>query len=90
MRKYNRVIEYVWLVFGFASLGLSIEAIYSDGWDHGKIFLIAPAIAFMWYFTRRFTRRKLEGETFRKAEEEAQLRKAAQKEAKKQARQNSE
>jgi hypothetical protein len=61
MRKYNRFAEYMWATFGVITLVLAGEAIYSDGWETGRLFLLAPIVAFMMFFFRRLIRKKFEG-----------------------------
>jgi len=69
MNRYHKIAEIAWFAFGVIFLVLSIFIIVRSGWDGGKYFLLAPIIAFLMFFTRRFLRKKLENDTFRQAEE---------------------
>lgn len=79
MNRYHKIAEIAWFAFGVIFLVLSIMIIARSGWDGGKYFLLAPIIAFLMFFTRRFIRKKMENETFRQAEEARQQRKKSKR-----------
>ncbi|MGC6532624.1 MAG: hypothetical protein ACON34_06435 [Flavobacteriales bacterium] len=58
--KLFRYVEIAWLVIGVIALGVAIYEINTLGFDQGKVYLLLPAIAFVWFGFRRAMRKRME------------------------------
>lgn len=59
-RKYFLYSEYAWLVIGIVAVGIAVFEINRVGFGQGKIYLIIPAIAFLWYAFKRSFRKRMD------------------------------
>ena len=58
--KLFRYVEIAWLVIGVIALGVALYEINTLGFDQGKVYLLLPAIAFVWFGFRRAMRTRME------------------------------
>ena len=58
--KLFRYVEIAWLVIGVIALGVAIFEINTLGFDQGKVYLLLPAIAVVWFGFRRAMRKRME------------------------------
>ena len=58
--KLFRYVEIAWLVIGVIALGVALYEINTLGFDQGKVYLLLPAIAFVWFGFRRAMRNRME------------------------------
>lgn len=59
MNKYNRIMEKVWLVLGVATTIMVTYAVFEQGWDKWKMYYIFPGLAFLMWWGRSFSRKRL-------------------------------
>ena len=58
--KLFRYVEIAWLVIGVIALGVALYEINTLGFDQGKVYLLLPDIAFVWFGFRRAMRKRME------------------------------
>ncbi|MGQ3014882.1 MAG: hypothetical protein ACT6QS_14320 [Flavobacteriales bacterium] len=58
--RFARIVEWIWLIFGFIFIGLTIWKINTLGTSRAAIYFMFPLIAFIMYYMRRRQRIRLE------------------------------
>lgn len=61
MHRYNRIMEFFWLVTAVVTLVLGVYIIQKKGWAENWLFITFPFIAAAMYSMRRYLRKKEEG-----------------------------
>lgn len=57
MNKAGRIMEYIWLILGIASMGLGIHGVITHGLKKSYVMFIIATISFAMYFLRYYLRK---------------------------------
>lgn len=58
--RFARIVEWIWLIFGFIFIGLSIWKISSLGTSRAAVYFLFPVMAFVMFYVRRRQRIRME------------------------------
>lgn len=58
--QVSKAAEKFWILIIVAAIVVTVWQISEYGWEQQKQTLVLPAIAILWYFFRRYFRKKLE------------------------------